>query len=165
MTATFTFASPDAGPGATFECSLDSGPFVAVRVAAHLQQPADGDAHVRGPRARRERQRRSDAGDAHWYVDLTPPETTIDSGPSGAVALASASFTFTSNEDSVFTCSLDGAPFAACTSPANYPGLAQGAHTFAVRATDWRVTSRPRRQPRPGPSTRSRPISRSPRAR
>src|SRR6185436_20956259 len=72
-----------------------------------------------------------------WTVDLTPPTTTIVSGPTGTVPMASASLTFTSSEvGSTFACSLDGAPFAACTSPAGLTGLGQGAHTFAVRATD-----------------------------
>ena len=34
-----------------------------------------------------------------------------------------------------FACSLDGAPFAACSSPRTYHGLAAGAHTLCVRAT------------------------------
>src|SRR5262249_50107716 len=63
--------------------------------------------------------------------------TTIDSGPSGAVASANASFTFSATKPgSVFECGLDSAPFITCSSPASYSGLAQGSHTFQVRALD-----------------------------
>ena len=70
-------------------------------------------------------------------VDDIPPETTIDSGPSGTVNATSASFVFSSTEpDSTFECALDGASFSGCTSPRNYTGLSAGSHTFQVRATD-----------------------------
>jgi hypothetical protein len=70
-------------------------------------------------------------------LDLDPPETTITSGPAGLSASPDASFAFTSDEsESTFECSLDGAGFTSCTSPASYTGLGDGAHTFDVRATD-----------------------------
>jgi DNA-binding phage protein len=70
-------------------------------------------------------------------LDITPPETTIDSGPSGTVSSTSASFGFSSSEaGSTFECSLDGNTFASCTSPRSYSGLSDGSHTFSVRATD-----------------------------
>ena len=70
-------------------------------------------------------------------VDSIPPETSIDSGPSGTVNDSSASFAFSSTEpDSAFECALDGASFNGCTSPQEYTGLADGSHTFEVRATD-----------------------------
>jgi hypothetical protein len=69
--------------------------------------------------------------------DTTAPETTIDSGPSGTVSSASASFGFSSSETgSTFQCSLDGAAFASCASPKDYTGLSEGSHTFEVKATD-----------------------------
>jgi Bacterial Ig-like domain len=69
--------------------------------------------------------------------DTTPPETTIDSGPSGYVKSASANFTFSSSESGPsFECSLDGSPLKACASPQGYAGLGQGRHKFRVRAID-----------------------------
>ena len=63
---------------------------------------------------------------------------TITSGPSGLVASTSASFAFSSGESGVagFQCSLDGAGFAACSSPKSYSGLGQGGRSFQVRAVD-----------------------------
>jgi uncharacterized repeat protein (TIGR01451 family) len=70
-------------------------------------------------------------------ADTTPPETTLDSAPTGTIASSAASMSFTANEPGArFECSLDGAPFTACTSPASYGGLADGAHSFDVRAID-----------------------------
>jgi hypothetical protein len=69
--------------------------------------------------------------------DTTPPETTIDSGPSGTIKQNSATFAFSSSEaSSTFQCKLDSAAFGACSSPKKYTGLANGSHTFSVRATD-----------------------------
>jgi hypothetical protein len=70
-------------------------------------------------------------------VDATPPDTTIDSGPSEYVKSTSASFSFSSSEaDSTFKCRLDGSIFATCTSPQSYSSLSQGSHTFRVKAID-----------------------------
>jgi Bacterial Ig-like domain len=70
-------------------------------------------------------------------ADTTPPDTTIESGPSGTVSSTSASFVFSSSETgSSFECSLDGASYASCTSPEEYTNLADGSHTFYVKATD-----------------------------
>jgi thermitase len=70
-------------------------------------------------------------------VDTTSPETTIDSGPTVTVNSDSATFAFSSSEaGSSFECSLDAGAYSACTSPMSYTGLADGFHTFSVRATD-----------------------------
>ena len=69
--------------------------------------------------------------------DTTPPDTTISSGPSGTVTSSSASVGFTSSETgSTFECRLDAGAWGSCTSPKAYSGLANGSHTFDVRATD-----------------------------
>jgi len=135
--AAFTFFSPDAGAGATFECALDGGGFSACtspRSYANLGEAA----HTFVVRVR-DAVGNLDPTPAtrSWTVDLTPPDTAIGDGPIDTVPIASASFAFTASEPgATFTCSLDGAALSACTSPAVYTGLAQGGHAFAVRATD-----------------------------
>ena len=72
-----------------------------------------------------------------FTLDATAPETTIRSTPPSASASRSASFTFDSNEVGArFECALDGSAFTGCASPAAYTSLADGTHTFAVRAVD-----------------------------
>lgn len=68
-------------------------------------------------------------------ADTTAPSVAITSGPSGTVSATAGSFSFTTNEGST-TCSLDGAAFAACSSPVAFSSLGDGSHTFQVRATD-----------------------------
>ena len=49
---------------------------------------------------------------------------------------AGASFSFAASAPAAFECSLDGAPYASCTPPLGIAGLADGAHSFSVRAID-----------------------------
>ena len=84
----------------------------------------------------------STASYVHGAIGLGPdtraPDTRIAAGaPSGTTA-TTARFVFASDEAAVrFECSLDGAAFAACATPAPVSGLAPGGHRFAVRAIDW----------------------------
>jgi hypothetical protein len=72
-----------------------------------------------------------------FTVDATAPDTSITSGPSGSTTSTGASFGFSSSEaGSSFECRLDGGAWSSCSSPKSYTGLALGAHTFEVRATD-----------------------------
>jgi hypothetical protein len=76
-----------------------------------------------------------------WLVDTGAPETTVSSHPSNPTASASASFGFGGSDGTgsgvgSFECRLDAAAFAPCTSPQSYSGLANGSHTFRVRAVD-----------------------------
>ena len=64
------------------------------------------------------------------------PDTIIDSGPLPLTNTTSATFAFHSTlTGATFTCKLDSARAAACTSPKAFTGLAAGAHAFSVFAT------------------------------
>jgi hypothetical protein len=129
--AAFTFTSTETG--STFQCALDGAGFAACPASytglaqgSHTFQVRAVDAATNPDPSPASRT---------WTVDTVAPDTTITGGPTGNVASTSATFTFTATEaGSTFQCALDGAGFAAC--PASYTGLAQGAHTFQVRATD-----------------------------
>jgi alpha-tubulin suppressor-like RCC1 family protein len=70
-------------------------------------------------------------------IDLTAPDTAINGQPASLSASASATFTFGSADASAsFEASLDGVAYAAATSPVSFTGLADGSHTFTVRAVD-----------------------------
>jgi len=73
-----------------------------------------------------------------WTVEApVPPETSIVLAPPANTELATATFTFSSNDATAeFECSLDSATFAGCDPPVELADLAPGEHTFAVRAVD-----------------------------
>jgi ABC-type oligopeptide transport system substrate-binding subunit len=130
--ATFVFSSPAAG--STFECSLDGAVFSACTSPQTYTKLAK--------RSHRFRVRASAGG----ITDPTPasfawtngaaPKTKLDPKPPAAT-MGTATFTFVSGDaGATFECSLDGAPFAACSSPKTYSGLAAGPHTFAVHGID-----------------------------
>jgi hypothetical protein len=73
-------------------------------------------------------------------ADTTPPNTTIVSGPSGTVKSRDAKFTFSSTEPSnaTFQTRLDGGIWESngTATSKTYTNLANGTHTFEVKATD-----------------------------
>jgi len=132
-TASFTFVG-SAG-AAVFECQLDEG---AYRPCASPQSIDDLSAGSHTFRVR--------AIDSRGFVDLSPasfawtinavqPATTITAQPDNPTTARSATFTFTGDGTAVaFECALDGGAYTPCTSPQPYGDLADGVHTFRVRA-------------------------------
>jgi hypothetical protein len=75
--------------------------------------------------------------EGNWTVDTVAPDTSIISGAEGSVSSTGASFSFGSDEGGVsFECRLDAGAFEPCSSPKEYAELADGMHTFEVRAID-----------------------------
>lgn len=69
--------------------------------------------------------------------DGVPPQTSLQSAPSGETNQSSATFQFTSDSvDPTYQCQLDGGAWQSCSSPYQISGLADGQHEFAVRAVN-----------------------------
>ena len=132
--ASFGFSSSEAG--STFECSLDGAAFGSCTSPKAYDNLSEGS-HTFEVRAT-DAAGNTDATPASrtWTVDTVAPDTTMDSGPSGTIAVAEATFSFSSEAGATFECRLDGAAYSACTSPKSYTNLANGSHTFYVRAKD-----------------------------
>jgi len=133
-TPTFEFTSE---AGATFQCRVDATAFAACTSPHTTAALADG-AHTLQVRAI-DAAGNIDATPASrtFTVDTAPPETNITAGPSGVIQDPTPSFSFGSGEQGVtFECRLDGGAFFACTSPHTTAELADGPHTFEVRAID-----------------------------
>jgi hypothetical protein len=74
-------------------------------------------------------------------IDKTAPSTDVDSGPALVTTSASATFKYHGSDSlsgvAKFECRLDGGAFSACPATGKtYSGLAEGAHSFDVRAFD-----------------------------
>jgi CSLREA domain-containing protein len=134
--ATFVFSADEPNP--FYECSLDGLTYAScvspktyngLALGSHIFQ-----VRILNPNAVAE----APITNYTWtVVDLTLPDTLIDAGPASVTGLAEASFSFHSTEPlSTFECSLDGAAYSSCSSPAAYSGLLPGEHSFSVQATD-----------------------------
>jgi hypothetical protein len=136
--ADFTFTSTRTG--STFACALDGA------AAAPCTSPQDysglaGGSHTLTVTAT------SLAGVPDptpatytWTVSTgAPPTASITSAPSPTTTSTSRSATiaFTADDPAAtFECRLDGAAWQACTSPDDLTGLADGSHSFDVRASN-----------------------------
>jgi hypothetical protein len=132
-TPTFGFSS-EAGAG--FECRVDAAAFAGC-ASPFTSNPLSDGAHTYQVRAR-DAATNVDPTPAQrsFTVDTTPPQTTIDSGPSGTTNDPTPSFAFSANETASFQCRVDSASFTSCSSPYESPSLGDGAHSFEVRSTD-----------------------------
>ena len=135
---TFGFTSPDAG--ATFECSLDAAAYDPCTSPKSYSGVAGGS-HTFRVRAIDGSGNEDPTPDAYtWTIDLTPPDTSIVSGPAqgSTTSSTSANFGFSSEAQAHFECRLDLTSFTDCSDPQpqSYAGLADGGHTFQVRAID-----------------------------
>ena len=122
-TARITFSSE---AGATFECSLDNGPFVACTSPREYTGLSDGSHTVR-VRAIDQAGNTGEAAERSFAIDTTAPVATIDGV---TVTGTTARVTFSSDStDATFECSLDNGPFAGLHQPARVHRPVRAART------------------------------------
>ena len=134
------FVTPNEEPvGSTTTAPAQSGN-VQLDIAAQLEADADGD----GFGDETQDLCSTDPGRQTACADLTPPETTIESGPSKTDS-HKVSFGFASSEEgSAFQCKLKGKKvrraglkkYRPCTSEKGYRRVKPGKYKFLVFATD-----------------------------
>ena len=125
---------------ATFEVRVDGGGFQACAATCDVPQLSDGN-HTLDFRARDADEATNvglNAASRTVKVDTAAPDVAID-GPSGSTSDTTPTFTFTASEAATFECQVDGAGFGPCSGPGESHttgALAEGQHSFEVRATD-----------------------------
>ena len=134
--ATFTFSGTPAGDTAKIQCKIDAGDFADCTSPKTFTGLTDGS-HTATFRAEDALGNQDPTPVTRTFtVDTTPPDTTIDSGPSEPTGDATPSFEFSSEPGATFECRVDTDDFSSCSSPETVAALTDGSHTFEVRATD-----------------------------
>lgn len=140
-TPNFEFASSE--PGSSFECSVDAGQFVACSSPYAIDPPLGDGLHAFEVRATDQvGNLDATAASSGFQVDTTPPETLLYEMEQPVTADITADFAFfgfNAGANPSYECSIDDAPFSACFVQNEWyetPVLAEGPHTFAVRAID-----------------------------
>ena len=119
-----------------FACQLDAGP-AGTCTSPYSVTVGDGS-HILTITAYAGADVFAEPAVITWLVDTTAPDTMITASPATYDNSTTTQFAFVgipAADTASFTCSLDGAAFAACTSPTTITTVA-GDHTFDVRAGD-----------------------------
>lgn len=132
----FTFTADE--PGSTLECRLQGATaYAECDSPFNTGNLADGTYTFQVRGTDRPGNVETSPASRTFTVDNAAPQTQISSGPSGTINESSATFRFGANGNPAgFTCSLDGGPATACSSPRTFGGLGEGRHTVSIRAFD-----------------------------
>jgi Tol biopolymer transport system component len=134
-TPSFEFTATEGG--ATFQCAVDAGAFSSCSSGDTFGPLADG-AHTFAVRSTDPAGNTdSTPASSAFTVDTAAPDTTLTNAPPSPVSDSSPSFEFSSTEPgSTFQCAVDGGAFSSCDSGVTVGPLADGEHSFQVRAVD-----------------------------
>jgi hypothetical protein len=125
----FSFSQPSY---TSYECSLDGAAFASC-TSPKSYSTADGS-HTFSVRAIDPDGIRTSAASYTWTQTTTAPSITAK--PTSTSASKTPSFSFSETGYSAFQCQVDSGGFASCASPFTTATLADGAHSFNVRAVD-----------------------------
>jgi arylsulfatase A-like enzyme len=137
--ATFAFTSSE--PNGTFQCRIDD--FTGSQTFMPCYSNDTWSGLTQGPHKLEVRAVApggavdSTPDSFTWSVDTSKPETEIGDGPPKTSTSRAATFEFASPNAGAFECRLDStleSDFQSCATPQSYSNLADGSHTFEVRA-------------------------------
>ncbi len=131
---TFTFSATES---ATFRCQLDSGPWGACSSPFSFSSLTDGSHtfSIKGTDIAGNPE--ATAKSYTFFIDTTAPDTTITGQPAALTNSAGGMFTFSSPDAvAIYQCKLDAGAWSHCFSQFSFTGVADGIHTFSVKAID-----------------------------
>ncbi len=133
---TINFSSDQAN--VTFWCQLDGAAASTCSSPISYSSVANGDHSFRVYAVNAAGLADVTPASYSWNVDTVPPSVTIDNSASLPILTnqTSITFLFSSNEVGTFTCSLDGGNPVACSSPATFNNLSEGAHNISINVVD-----------------------------
>lgn len=140
-TAQFAFDGIDDGVAITrFDCRMDSGAFVANCSSPTNYSSLAAGSHTFQVRGYDTAGNPSAPASYTWTIDTRAPQVVITSQPDRNTRQTNAVFQFvaTDVDTSVqsIECRLDSGAFQACNNSISYGPIAEGNHTFQVRARD-----------------------------
>jgi hypothetical protein len=119
-----------------YECSLDAAVYTACTSPVTRTGLADGP-HTFAVRGLNSAGIPGPATTTSWTVDTTAPVApSVSTAPPALTRQTAATIVFAGETGSTFQCSVDDAAYAACASPLQLTGLANGPHSVSVRQTD-----------------------------
>lgn len=151
--ATFSFKSNRST--AKFQCSLDGSAFSTCKSPKSYSSLSSGS-HTFRVRATYLIWTDPTPATATWSIDITPPETSITSGPPKLGNSTAVQFTIATNDSSAsIRCKIDDAAYAPCVSPFS-TSVTDGTHTLFAVSVD------PAGNIDPSPATRAFTVYRTP---
>ncbi len=139
--ATFTFDGMDDGVVITrFDCKIDSGAFTSCTSPSTQSGLANGS-HTFQVRGYDSAGNMSSPASYTWVIDTQAPQVQVNSNPAKETNQQTATFQFVATDMGtgiqLVECRIDSAAFQTCNNlSVQYDTLAQGNHTFQVRAKD-----------------------------